>query len=158
MLRVRNPRKYFCSFSCVFQRSSTPCPNRKTPPVLRTLRSKQRRRKFSQLSIQFRWTSLIPCLHTLGSRPVFWDFPLASSFGRVLPAGFQLVRLCPALLGQAGLRCWPVEPSSCGSAGPQLSLGTHLCSVAAKRKSSPLLLLANALASQSRQRARVQLF
>lgn len=36
---------------------------------------------------------------------VFWDFPLANSFGRALPAGFQLVRLCAVRVGAARPGC-----------------------------------------------------
>lgn len=102
--------------------------------------------------------------NSLSSHPwlqaiVFWDFPLAKSFGRVLPAGFQLVFLCPVHVG-AGLAlefcCCPKESSSC-PLGTRVLCGYH-------KENSPLLLLASSLASQAgasgsgRQRARVKLF
>lgn len=49
----------------------------------------------------FNSLSLRPWLQAI----VFWDFPLANSFGRVLQAGFQLVRLCPLCVGAAKPGC-----------------------------------------------------
>lgn len=66
--------------------------------VLRTLRSSWKRRKFGQLQMDF-FNSLSP--HPWIQAIFFWDFPLANSFGQVLQAGFQLVRLYPMCVGAA---------------------------------------------------------
>jgi len=95
---------------------------------------------------------------------VFWDFPLANIFGRVLQAGFQLVRLCPVCVGAAKPGCgFPVlldgipllsiympttSPSHKSEGGGSYARVLHRFT---RGKSLPLLLMANSLAFQSRE-------
>lgn len=67
---------------------------------------------------------------------VFWDFPLANSFGRALPAGFQLVRLCAVRVGAARPGCGfpegiPLLSVCMGTTSP---LCTHVSSTGYQKK------------------------
>lgn len=94
---------------------------------------------------------------------VFWDFPLANSFGRVLQAGFQLVRLCPMCVGAAKAGCGfpvlldgiPLLSICMGTTSPlRKSEGrgsyAYVLHWFTRGKSLPLLLMANRLDFQSR--------
>ena len=94
---------------------------------------------------------------------VFWDFPLANSFGRVLQAGFQLVRLCPVCVGAAKPGCgFPILLDGIPLLSICMGTTSPLCKSKGRGsyarvlrwftrgKSLPLLLMANSLAFQSR--------
>lgn len=152
----------------VFPKESPPCPCPDTCftcsyflSVPRTQHSSWRRRKFGQLQKDF-CNSLSP--HPWLQPTDFWDFPLANSFGRVLQAGFQLVRLCPVCVGAAKPDCgFPVLLDGV----PLLSICMGTTSLLCKSegigsyarvlqwftrgKRLPLLLKTNSLAFRSRE-------
>lgn len=169
VLRVRHPHKYISApFSCIFPKEVPSlswylfC--RKSysyfPSVLRTPHSNWRRRKFRHLQMGF-FNSLSP--HPWLQAILFWDFPLANSFGRVLQAEFQLVRLCPVCVGAAKPGCgFPVLLDGIPLLTIHMGMTSPLCRSKGKGsyarvlhwftrgKSFLLLLTANSLALRSR--------
>lgn len=107
----------------------------------------------------FNSLSLHPWLQAM----LFWDFPLANSFGRPLQAGFQLVRLCPGCVGAAKPGCgFPVLLDGIPLLSICIGMTSPLCKSEGRgsyarvlhwftrEKTLPLLLTANSLAFQSR--------